>query len=85
MCGERTDWISRTRIIRGHGDEVEFEPFDRVTMFEASSGKSLDELLTDFASLRAANLETLKSWKLDDGDLRIDRTASRLRSGHAPT
>ncbi len=66
--GEKTDWIPRARIILADAEEKNFEPYDRFAQFEASKGKSLDELLTEFEALRAANLEELNSWELAKED-----------------
>ena len=66
--GERTDWIPRVEHILRHGDAVAFPPFDREAMFEASSGKSLNELLDTFAQLRALNVERLIELRLTDAD-----------------
>lgn len=66
--GERTDWIQRARIILESGDSMAFEPFDRFAQYRASRGKSLEELLETFASLRRRNLETLGGWKLTAAD-----------------
>lgn len=68
--GERTDWIPRAEHVLQHGDAVPFPPFDREAMFEASQGKSLDELLDTFAELRAKSLERLKALDLTDAMLR---------------
>jgi uncharacterized damage-inducible protein DinB len=62
--GEETDWIPRARIILAHGEGRAFEPFDRFAMFEASRGKSLDELLAEFARLRAESLRELEAMNL---------------------
>lgn len=62
--GEETDWIPRAKIILEYGESRAFEPFDRVAMFEASKGKSIDELLDTFAELRAKNLCELESLNL---------------------
>lgn len=62
--GEETDWIPRAKIILEYGESRAFEPFDRVAMFEASKGKSIDELLDTFAELRAKNLCELESVNL---------------------
>ena len=58
--GEETDWIPRAKIILEHGETRAFEPFDRVAMFDASKGKSIDELLDTFAQLRTKNLGELQ-------------------------
>ena len=67
--GERTDWIPRVEHMLRHGDAVAFPPFDREAMFEASRGRSLDELLDTFRELRAASLDRLAALKLTDVDL----------------
>ncbi|MHC4547314.1 MAG: DinB family protein [Planctomycetota bacterium] len=62
--GERTDWIARARIILARDAPKTFEPFDRRAHLEASRGRSLEELLDTFASLRARNLRTLERFQL---------------------
>lgn len=59
--GEKTDWIPRLQIILSEGESRPFDPFNRFAQFEASRGKSIDDLLDGFQALRAANLETLVS------------------------
>ncbi len=67
--GEKTDWIGRARIILEQGEGRAFDPFDRFAQFEDSRGRTLAELLEEFASRRAANLETLRGWDLQAADL----------------
>jgi hypothetical protein len=67
--GEKTDWIPRLNIIIGEQNDKRFEPFDRFAQFENSKGKSLDELLEEFANLRKQNLEKLRSVTLDKSTL----------------
>jgi DinB family protein len=62
--GERTDWIQRAKIIMEHGEARAFDPFDRFAQFEESKGKTLGELLEDFAALRERNLATLREMKV---------------------
>ncbi len=57
--GDETDWIPRARVILDYGPAKAFEPFDRLAQFEASQGKSLDELLGEFAAVRARSLSDL--------------------------
>lgn len=66
--GERADWIPRTERILRDGDRVPFEPFDREAMFRASVGRSMEELLDTFATLRQANLVTLRALRLAPTD-----------------
>lgn len=69
--GERTDWIPRARMILARTPGARFEPFDRFGHRTESRGKSLPELLDVFRALRAGNLTTLRSWKLDDARLAL--------------
>jgi hypothetical protein len=62
--GERTDWMVRARIILEHGQSRTFEPFDMEAQFSESGNKSMDDLLDEFSTLRASNLQAL-------GDLRL--------------
>jgi hypothetical protein len=64
--GERADWIPRARIILAQGASRRFEPYDRFAQVRESAGKTLAQLLDEFASLRAANLVTLRGWNLGD-------------------
>lgn len=57
--GDETDWLPRVRVILDYGPAKTFEPFDRLAQFEASQGKSLDELLGEFAAVRARSLSDL--------------------------
>jgi hypothetical protein len=67
--GEEVDWIPRAKIILAHGDARAFDKFDRLAQFTASAGRTLPDLLDDFARLRDANLRELASFNLTDADL----------------
>ena len=67
--GERTDWMPRARMILQSGESRAFDPFDRTAQERESPGKSLAQLLDEFAELRAENLEALRGLKLRTGDL----------------
>lgn len=67
--GERTDWMPRAQMILQFGEAKSFIPFDRFAQFEESRGKSLSQLLDEFARLRAANLEQLRALNLTPQDL----------------
>ena len=67
--GEKTDWMPRARIILEFGESRTFEPFDRLAQERDSAGKSLGELLDEFARVRAVNLDDLRAMKLTDKDL----------------
>jgi hypothetical protein len=65
---ERTDWMTRLRIILEKGEARQFDPVDRLAQFEDSQGKSLDQLLDDFARLRRENLAALQTLNLQHED-----------------
>ncbi len=67
--GEEVDWIPRAKIILAHGDARAFDKFDRMAQFTASAGRTLPDLLDDFARLREANLRELGSLNLTEADL----------------
>jgi hypothetical protein len=67
--GERTDWMSRLRIIVEEGETRPFDPFDRFAQFRLSEGRSLESLLDEFAELREHNLREVKALRLTDADL----------------
>lgn len=66
--GERTDWMVRVRIILQHGESRPFDPFDRLAQTRESQGKSLAELLDDFARLRTENIKALCAMNLQPSD-----------------
>lgn len=70
--GEKTDWIPRLRIILEQGEARPFDSFDRSAQFEASRGRSLEDLLDEFSTLRVANLGTLA--ELAAAGIDCDRT-----------
>jgi hypothetical protein len=67
--GEKTDWMVRARIIRESGESRPFDRYDRFAQQRDSAGRSLAELLDEFARLRAANLAALRAWNLGSEDL----------------
>jgi DinB superfamily len=69
IVGERTDWMPRARIILEHGEARAFDPFDRFAQVKESQGKSLEQLLDEFARLRTENLAALQALNLQPEDL----------------
>jgi len=69
IVGERTDWMQRARMILEHGEARAFDPFDRLAQVKESQGKSLEQLLDEFARLRKQNLAGLKALNLQPEDL----------------
>ena len=66
---ERTDWMPRARTILQFGETKPFDPFDRWGHIRDSQGKSLSQLLDEFARLRSENLAEVRTWNLQPEDL----------------
>lgn len=64
--GEKSDWIQRTSIILDENGDKKFKPFERFAMYEESKGKSLQDLLTEFKTLRKKNLDFIKSLNINE-------------------
>jgi hypothetical protein len=67
--GERADWMPRARMVLQFCETQAFEPFDRWGHVRESQGKSLEQLLDEFARLRSVNLDELRALNLQQGDL----------------
>jgi len=69
---ERTDWIVRARVILAQGPDRRFPPFDRFGHRAESRGRSMSQLLDDFARERASSLSILEEWQLTDRQLELE-------------
>jgi hypothetical protein len=69
--GDRTDWIPRAKMILQFGESKPFEPFDRLGQQRESQGKSLPQLLDEFAHLRLEKLGELRSLNLRPQDFEL--------------
>jgi len=67
--GERTDWMPRAKMILEFGETRAFEPFDRWGQERHTKGKSLPQLLDEFAHLRSQALNDLRAMNLTPQDL----------------
>src|SRR5262249_16686140 len=67
--GEQSDWIPRVRRILDFGETRAFDRFDRTAMQRESQGKTLSQLLDEFARLRTENLSILRKLDLQPQDL----------------
>ena len=76
--GEETDWMARARIILARGPDARFEAYDRFRHRKRNAGRTLESLLAEFAKLRAANLELLRSWRLTEAELDLEGTHPSL-------
>lgn len=75
--GEKHDWIPRLRLMLSR-EQKPFEPFDRFAMIEADRGRSMQELLDEFRTLRLDNVKTLREMSLTEGDLDREGTHPEL-------
>jgi len=78
IYGEQTDWVPRIRIILEHGESKPFTPFDRLGFLKQSQGKSVEDLLGLFDSLRAENLDVVRGLRLDSAALQRSGTHPAL-------
>jgi hypothetical protein len=75
--GERTDWMTRANIILEGGGT--FAVFDRFAQFRESEGKTLAQLLDEFAEVRRANVAHIRALALTDADL--EKTGTHPKFG----
>jgi hypothetical protein len=69
IYGEQADWIPRARIILEFGETRTFESFDRKGHIKWSQGKTLAQLLDEFARARSESLDLLRALNLQPEDL----------------
>lgn len=67
--GEKTDWPVRTKMILEFGNTQTFVRWNREAMYEESKGKSLQQLLDEFAVIRKENMVWFKALNLTETDL----------------
>ena len=78
--GERADWMPRVKMILEHGEGRAFVPFDRFAQDRESAGKSLSQLLDEFAELRTQNLQELRSLGITAEQMQLRGKHPRLGS-----
>lgn len=66
--GEKTDWTARIKVILQHGNSKPFERWDRFAQYENSKGKTLQQLLDEFAAVRKENIEWFTALNLTETD-----------------
>jgi uncharacterized damage-inducible protein DinB len=69
VYGEKANWMPRMDLILSDQPDKTFIPFDRLAQFEQSKGKTLEDLLLEFKTLREKNIAHLRSKNLTDNDL----------------
>ena len=75
---EKTDWMSRLKIILDHGVNRPFEPLDRQAQFRESNGRPLSILLDEFSVLRRDNLAHLRALDLKPAHFELQGTHPAL-------
>jgi DinB superfamily len=68
IYAERVDWMPRIHTILKFGASRPFDLFDRFAQLNESQGKSLEDLLDEFARLRSENLVHLEALDLKNED-----------------
>jgi DinB superfamily len=71
IYGDRVDWLARTHMILEHGETRPFEPFDRRGHVKEREGKTLPQLLDEFARVRASALDELRALNLQPAQLAL--------------
>jgi DinB superfamily len=66
---ERTDFMTRVRLILEDGDSRPFDRVDRFAQMKQGQDESLEQRLDDFARLREQNLAELRALNLQPSDL----------------
>jgi len=65
---DREDWIPRARRILEFGESKPFDAFDRLGHVRECAGRSLGELLDEFARVRTEKLDELRALNLSEAD-----------------
>lgn len=69
IFADRTDWMPRLRRILKDSESIPFDPFDRQGQVRESQGKTLDQLLAEFAEVRGRCINDLRALDLQPADL----------------
>ena len=71
IYADRADWIPRARRILEFEETKPFDPFDRNGHLRECEGKSMEQLLDDFADVRKERLAELSGLNLRASELRL--------------
>jgi DinB superfamily len=69
VYAERNNWVTRAKIILDFGETQAFPPFNRLGQVKESQGRSLAQLLDEFARVRSESLKELRGLSLRPEDL----------------
>jgi hypothetical protein len=78
ILADTTDWLPRVQMILEGQRQSPFPPFDRFAFQPFITGKSIDTLLEEFASLRSQSLQTLTSLNITNVQLDLPGTHPEL-------
>ncbi|MDG2450989.1 MAG: DinB family protein [Saprospiraceae bacterium] len=67
--GEKTDWITRSKIIISNSSNKTFEPFDRFAQENEDSERPINKLIEEFKNLRDYNLKELENLQINSSIL----------------
>ncbi|MBT8324388.1 MAG: DinB family protein [Winogradskyella sp.] len=70
--GEKTDWMTRVKIVLSETGNKTFTPFDRFAQMQADQSIPIETLLSEFKTLRQKNLTELNALKIDDSKLNME-------------
>ncbi|MFD2045230.1 DinB family protein [Ornithinibacillus salinisoli] len=70
--GEKTNWIPRLETILQDGESKPFPPFDRFAHLNETTEKSMEQKLAEFTTIRASNINKLKT--IVDSDSQLELT-----------
>ena len=69
IYGEKTDWLIRAKIIMGNSRDKTFEPYNRFAQQNDDPNVPIEELLSQFETLRTQNLKELVALNITEKDL----------------
>ncbi len=75
ILADRTNWLTRAKLVLEFGESKAFEPFDRKGYWRVTQGRTLDQLLEEFARVRSGTIAEVRALNLDEEKL-------ALRGGH---
>lgn len=67
--GEKTDWLTRAKIILSDTENKTFEPFDRFYQMNEGKERTILDLLKEFREIREHNLNELNTLEISEIDL----------------
>ncbi|HUD54051.1 MAG TPA: DinB family protein [Terracidiphilus sp.] len=69
LYADRSNWKPRAQTILKCGETKPFDPFRRFGHVQEREGKSLSQILDEFAQVRSATLNEIRAWNLTSDDL----------------